>query len=134
MGSSVGGPLVGSPVGSLVGGTGVLGGGGCGVLPPDVGGGELVGGGGDVGVAGRADGGTQSCWPMLSKSFGRQFTLRRVCTVTPAFSARPATESPERVADKVRRTVRELKICMFCLGVKTLAELRGARILKGFVR
>jgi isopentenyl-diphosphate Delta-isomerase len=43
----------------------------------------------------------------------------------------PATESPERVADKVRRTVRELKICMFCLGVKTLAELRGVRLLKG---
>jgi isopentenyl-diphosphate Delta-isomerase len=43
----------------------------------------------------------------------------------------PATESPERVADKVQRTVRELKICMFCLGVRTLAELRGARLLKG---
>ena len=43
----------------------------------------------------------------------------------------PATESPERVAEKVRRTVRELKICMFCLGVKTLAELRGVKLLKG---
>jgi isopentenyl diphosphate isomerase/L-lactate dehydrogenase-like FMN-dependent dehydrogenase len=43
----------------------------------------------------------------------------------------PATESPERVVDKVRRTVRELKICMFCLGARTLAELRGARLLKG---
>ncbi|HEV8578876.1 MAG TPA: type 2 isopentenyl-diphosphate Delta-isomerase [Thermoanaerobaculia bacterium] len=43
----------------------------------------------------------------------------------------PATESPERVAEKVRRTVRELKICMFCLGVKTLAELRGTKLLKG---
>ena len=43
----------------------------------------------------------------------------------------PATESPERVADKVRRTVRELKICMFCLGVRTIAELRGVRLLRG---
>ncbi len=42
----------------------------------------------------------------------------------------PATESPERVADKVRRTVRELEICMFCLGVKTIAELRQTRLLK----
>jgi isopentenyl-diphosphate delta-isomerase len=42
----------------------------------------------------------------------------------------PATESPERVADKVRRTVRELKICMFCLGVKTIAELQRTRLLK----
>ena len=37
----------------------------------------------------------------------------------------PAMESAERVADKVRRTVRELKICMFCLGVKTIAELQA---------
>lgn len=43
----------------------------------------------------------------------------------------PATESPERVADKVRRTVRELKICMFCLGVKTIAELQRTKLLKG---
>jgi len=43
----------------------------------------------------------------------------------------PATESPERVADKVRRIVRELKICMFCLGVKSIADLRGVKLLKG---
>ncbi|HEX9945429.1 MAG TPA: type 2 isopentenyl-diphosphate Delta-isomerase [Thermoanaerobaculia bacterium] len=43
----------------------------------------------------------------------------------------PATESPERVADKVRRTVRELRICMFCLGVKTIAELQRTKLLKG---
>jgi isopentenyl diphosphate isomerase/L-lactate dehydrogenase-like FMN-dependent dehydrogenase len=43
----------------------------------------------------------------------------------------PATESAERVAEKVKRTVRELKICMFCLGVRTLAELRGTKLLKG---
>lgn len=46
----------------------------------------------------------------------------------------PATESPERVADKVRRTVRELKICMFCLGVKTIAELQRTKLLKRVVR
>ena len=44
----------------------------------------------------------------------------------------PALESAERVAEKVRRTVRELKICMFCLGVKTIAELRSAKLVKGF--
>jgi isopentenyl-diphosphate delta-isomerase len=43
----------------------------------------------------------------------------------------PAMDSPERVADKVRRTVRELKICMFCLGVKTVAELQKTKLLKG---
>lgn len=43
---------------------------------------------------------------------------------------RPATESPERVADQVARIVRELKICMFCLGVKTVAELRRIKLRK----
>ncbi|HEX3128269.1 MAG TPA: type 2 isopentenyl-diphosphate Delta-isomerase [Thermoanaerobaculia bacterium] len=43
---------------------------------------------------------------------------------------RPATESPERVADQVARIVRELKICMFCLGVKTVAELRSVKLRK----
>ncbi|HEX6900430.1 MAG TPA: type 2 isopentenyl-diphosphate Delta-isomerase [Thermoanaerobaculia bacterium] len=43
----------------------------------------------------------------------------------------PATESAERVAEKVRRTVRELKICMFCLGAKTIAELQRTKLLKG---
>lgn len=42
-----------------------------------------------------------------------------------------ATESAEKVAEKVRRTVRELKICMFCLGVKTVAELRQTELRKG---
>jgi isopentenyl-diphosphate Delta-isomerase len=42
-----------------------------------------------------------------------------------------ATESPERVVDKVQRIVLELKICMFCLGVRTVAELRHARLRKG---
>ncbi|MES1242935.1 MAG: type 2 isopentenyl-diphosphate Delta-isomerase [Acidobacteriota bacterium] len=43
---------------------------------------------------------------------------------------RPATESPERVAGQVERIVRELKICMFCLGVKTVAELRSVKLRK----
>jgi isopentenyl-diphosphate delta-isomerase len=42
-----------------------------------------------------------------------------------------ATESPERVVNKVQRIVLELKICMFCLGVKTVAEMRHARLRKG---
>jgi isopentenyl-diphosphate delta-isomerase len=42
-----------------------------------------------------------------------------------------ATESPERVVEKVQRIVLELKICMFCLGMKTVAELGHARIRKG---
>ena len=40
----------------------------------------------------------------------------------------PALESPEKVADRVRRFVQELKICMFCLGMRTVAELRHAEI------
>ena len=42
-----------------------------------------------------------------------------------------ATESPERVAETVRRVVQELKICMFCLGVKTISELRSVPLRKG---
>ena len=45
-----------------------------------------------------------------------------------------ATESPERVVEKIRRTVRELKICMFCLGAKTIAELRQTKLLEKVVR
>ena len=43
----------------------------------------------------------------------------------------PALESAAAVAEKVRRTVRELKICMFCLGVKTIAELQRVKLVKG---
>lgn len=43
----------------------------------------------------------------------------------------PATESPDSVATKVRRIVQELKICMFCLGVTTIAELRTVPLRKG---
>jgi isopentenyl-diphosphate Delta-isomerase len=42
-----------------------------------------------------------------------------------------ATESPERVVEKVQRIVLELQICMFCLGVRTVAELRAATLRKG---
>lgn len=42
-----------------------------------------------------------------------------------------ATESPERVVEKVQRVVQELKICMFCLGVKSIAELRHVSLRKG---
>lgn len=35
-----------------------------------------------------------------------------------------ADESAERVVDKIERTVRELKICMFCVGARNLEELR----------
>jgi isopentenyl-diphosphate delta-isomerase len=46
----------------------------------------------------------------------------------------PATESPEKVAEKARRIVQELKICMFCLGVKTIAELKTVPLRKGSLR
>jgi isopentenyl-diphosphate delta-isomerase len=42
-----------------------------------------------------------------------------------------ATESPEKVVEKVHRIVQELKICMFCLGVKTVADLRHVELRKG---
>ena len=44
-----------------------------------------------------------------------------------------ATESPDKVADRARRIVRELKICMFCLGVKTIAGLRTVELRKGSI-
>lgn len=43
----------------------------------------------------------------------------------------PATESAASVAAKVERTVRELKICMFCLGVRTISGLQKTMIRKG---
>lgn len=42
----------------------------------------------------------------------------------------PALESAEKVADRVRRFLQELRICMFCLGVKTVAELKHAELRK----
>ena len=43
---------------------------------------------------------------------------------------RAATESKESVVRTVRRIVRELKICMFCVGARTVKELQGARLLR----
>jgi isopentenyl-diphosphate Delta-isomerase len=37
-----------------------------------------------------------------------------------------ATESAERVFERIDRIVQELKICMFCTGSRTVAELRAA--------
>ena len=45
-----------------------------------------------------------------------------------------ATESPERVAAVIDRLVDELKITMFCLGARNLAELRDVRILRKEIR
>jgi len=39
-----------------------------------------------------------------------------------------AAESEERVVEKVRRTIEELKICMFCVGVRTIAELKRVEL------
>ncbi len=39
-----------------------------------------------------------------------------------------ATESPERVIERVERTIRELKIAMFCLGARTPADLAQVRL------
>ncbi len=41
-----------------------------------------------------------------------------------------AVESPEQVVEKIRRTVQELEIAMFCLGVPSLAELKTTPIRK----
>jgi isopentenyl-diphosphate delta-isomerase len=39
-----------------------------------------------------------------------------------------AAESAERVIEKVRRTTEELKICMFCVGARTIAELKRVEL------
>lgn len=39
-----------------------------------------------------------------------------------------AVDSEEAVVAKIRKTVRELKIAMFCIGVRSIEELRDARI------
>ena len=41
-----------------------------------------------------------------------------------------ATQSPEAVVERIERTQQELRICMFCLGVRTLSELRNVRLLR----
>ena len=45
-----------------------------------------------------------------------------------------ATQSAERVAAVIDRLVRELSICMFCLGVTNVAQLRGQLLRKGPMR
>lgn len=42
-----------------------------------------------------------------------------------------ATESSERVVETIRKIVRELEICMFCLGVKNIPELASVELRKG---
>ncbi|MEP7010848.1 MAG: type 2 isopentenyl-diphosphate Delta-isomerase [Acidobacteriota bacterium] len=39
-----------------------------------------------------------------------------------------ATESPERVIERIERTIRELKIAMLCLGARTPADLARVRL------
>jgi isopentenyl-diphosphate delta-isomerase len=41
----------------------------------------------------------------------------------------PAMESAERVGEKIERTLRELRIAMFCVGARNLAELRRAELV-----
>lgn len=41
-----------------------------------------------------------------------------------------AMESADRVAEKIERTVRELRITMFCVGARTLDELRAVRLVR----
>jgi len=40
----------------------------------------------------------------------------------------PATESRERVVQKIQRTVRELEVTMFCVGARNVYDLRGATL------
>lgn len=40
----------------------------------------------------------------------------------------PAAESKERVVDKIRTTIHQLKIAMFCVGARTVAELRDVEL------
>ena len=39
-----------------------------------------------------------------------------------------ADDSPEAVSDKIRRTVLEMKICMFCVGARTTRELQQVEV------
>ena len=41
-----------------------------------------------------------------------------------------AMESAERVYERIERTLRELRITMFCVGARTLAELRNVKLVK----
>ena len=41
---------------------------------------------------------------------------------------RAAADSAQSVVEKIRRTVEELKICMFCVGARTIAELKRVEL------
>jgi isopentenyl-diphosphate delta-isomerase len=41
-----------------------------------------------------------------------------------------ATQSPEKVVERIARIVQELKITMFCIGAKTIPELRRTELLR----
>jgi isopentenyl-diphosphate delta-isomerase len=41
-----------------------------------------------------------------------------------------ATDSSEAVLEKIERTVRELKIAMFCVGARTVDKLRSAKLVR----
>jgi isopentenyl-diphosphate delta-isomerase len=43
---------------------------------------------------------------------------------------RAAAESPERVAEQVARVVRELTISMFCVGARTLSDLKNVQLTR----
>ncbi|MFQ5690020.1 MAG: type 2 isopentenyl-diphosphate Delta-isomerase [Gemmatimonadota bacterium] len=42
----------------------------------------------------------------------------------------PATDGAERVADRIDRIVEELKIAMFCVGARTIGELKQVNLLR----
>ena len=41
-----------------------------------------------------------------------------------------ATQSPARVIERLGRIVQELRICMFCIGAKTIKDLQEAKLTK----
>jgi len=43
---------------------------------------------------------------------------------------RAATISAEAVEEKIRRTLRELEICMFCAGAHTISDLQAVRLIR----
>jgi isopentenyl-diphosphate delta-isomerase len=43
---------------------------------------------------------------------------------------RAATESADAVYEKITRTIQELKICMFCVGARTIRELSATRLAR----
>ena len=41
-----------------------------------------------------------------------------------------ATLSAQTVTAKIRRTIRELKICMFCVGARTITDLQRVELIR----